>query len=331
VLGLLVLAGAVGGWNAWLRPANAASGSALPGAPSQMTFQQFLKAGYNRKSYHGPQTYRGSLPPGPTPKHSTNYANLLPSAEPPTMQPLTQALSAAYFQGGSTSAGPLTLVGSDGRLELLIQPGTFDVSHATVPGRAAPTSTLSLSVSELAGYFVGQSVSLGRYQLQLVDSSGQALSGVQVLLPITIRYHYQPTELAALGLDAGRITLTMPTLLTAARHAKTAASPFDLLMQSDPTSTILTAQSPALLGGPFDLEGEPQNQSSPTLHLAGVQGNSGQLTDSYPLQVPPGSGGFAPQLVLSYSSSGPNERHAATTPAGDEGDGWALSLGSISE
>lgn len=50
----------------------------------------------------------------------------------------------------------------------------------------------------------------------------------------------------------------------------------------------------------------------------------------YPLQVPPGPAGFSPQLSLSYSSSGPNERHSRTSPAGSAGDGWSLSLGSIS-
>jgi hypothetical protein len=86
-------------------------------------------------------------------------------------------------------------------------------------------------------------------------------------------------------------TLTMPTLLAAARHAKTAASPFDLLMQSNPTSTILTAQSPALLGSPFDLEGEPQNISyldfspfSCSLYLVDIA-TSKQQRPSFPARV----------------------------------------------
>src|SRR5579884_3890661 len=49
-----------------------------------------------------------------------------------------------------------------------------------------------------------------------------------------------------------------------------------------------------------------------------------------PSKFPPGPAGFAPQLVLSYSSSEPNERHSSVSPAGDVGDGWTLSLGSIS-
>ncbi|HEV2579447.1 MAG TPA: hypothetical protein VGT44_01230 [Ktedonobacteraceae bacterium] len=102
-------------------------------------------------------------------------------------------------------------------------------------------------------------------------------------------------------------------------------------MQNDPATDTLSAQSPLLVGPLMALTGVSQNQSPPTLHLASVQGNSGQVTDSYPLQVPPGPGGFQPQLALTYSSSGPNERHAATSPAADEGDGWSLSLGSISE
>jgi YD repeat-containing protein len=112
---------------------------------------------------------------------------------------------------------------------------------------------------------------------------------------------------------------------------KTAPAAYELPMQHIASTQTLVVQSPSLLAHPFDLEGEPENQSSPTLHLAAMQGNNGQLTYNYPLQVPPGPGGFQPQLQLTYSSAAPNDRHAATTPAGDAGDGWSLSLGSITE
>jgi hypothetical protein len=329
-LALLVLAGAVGGWNAWLRPANAANAGTLLSASSQMTFQHFLQERRQNKVAAGPQSYKGRPPAVPPPQHSTDYNTLLPSAEPPTMQPITQVLSASFFQGGS-GGSPLDLVGSDGRLEIVIVPGTFDVSQATVAGGAPPSGALRLSVSELQGYYVGQSVSLGRYQLQLVDSHGQVLSGVQALQPITLRYHYQPAELTALELDPGRVALTFPDRIAAARKAKTSAAADELLMQNDPTTATLSTQSSLLVGSIIELSSTPQDQSTPTLHLASVQGNSGQLTDSYPLQVSPGPGGFQPQLALSYTSAGPNERHSANSPAGAEGDGWSLSLGFISE
>ncbi|HLL78734.1 MAG TPA: hypothetical protein VKT25_04500 [Ktedonobacteraceae bacterium] len=333
--GMVILSGVLGGASLLILRSSAASPAVLPSAPASNTFQQFLKGGQQSKVSHGPLSYSALLPKHKQVSHnatSTTAATPPPSAEPPTMQPITQTLSAAFLQGGPTgSASPLDLVGSDGRLEVQVQPGSFDVSHATVGAGAPPSGTLSLQVTQVQGYFVGQSVSLGFYQVQLLDSNGQALSGVQVRTPLTILYHYQPTQLDALGLDPGRILLAFPDLIAAATQANTSPAPYESLMQDDPTTNTLSAQSTTMGPHPFDLVSEPQNQSLPTLHLASMQGNNGQLTYSYPLQVPPGPGGFEPQLLLTYSSAGPNERHVANSPAGSAGDGWSLSLGSISE
>jgi hypothetical protein len=223
LLSLLLCSNLLSDWSFLARPADAAGLGTLgilPSASSKMTFQQFLQEGRQEKVSHGRQPSSSKPPAGPQPQHTTNYAKLLPSAEPATMKPLTQALSTSYFRGGSANASLLDLVGSDGRLEVQLQPATFDISHATVPGGTKPSGALSLRITELQGYYVGQSVSLGSYQLQLVDRQGRMLSGVQVLQPMTLLYHYQPAELEALGLDPGRITLTIPALIAAAIKAK---------------------------------------------------------------------------------------------------------------
>lgn len=49
------------------------------------------------------------------------------------------------------------------------------------------------------------------------------------------------------------------------------------------------------------------------------------------MQIAPGSAGFAPDLQLVYSSGDPNARHSQVAPADDAGDGWSVSLGSITE
>jgi hypothetical protein len=72
-----------------------------------------------------------------------------------------------------------------------------------------------------------------------------------------------------------------------------------------------------------------KNQSPPSPDLGSVQGNSGQFSYSYPLQVAPAPGGFTPQLSLNYSSQATNDQHSYTAPAGDVGEGWSLSLASI--
>jgi hypothetical protein len=86
-------------------------------------------------------------------------------------------------------------------------------------------------------------------------------------------------------------------------------------MRDDPAARTLTALSSVFGPGPFSLFADPQNQGDPSPRVAESQGNNGQLTYSYPLQIAPGTGGFAPQLSLSYSSLGPNNRHSATSPA----------------
>lgn len=79
----------------------------------------------------------GAANKGLTSRQTTNYGTLLPTAEPPTMQPITQTLSSSLLSG-STSPTPVDLLGSDGRLEVQLPPGTFDVSQATAPGEPRP-------------------------------------------------------------------------------------------------------------------------------------------------------------------------------------------------
>ena len=93
--------------------------------------------------------------------------------------------------------------------------------------------------------------------------------------------------------------------------------------------TLSSANITQVVNSPFVASGNPQTQSPPTPHFAQVGDNSGQLTYDYPLQVPPGPGGFAPKLSLNYSTSRINERHNPTTPADEVGDGWRLDLGAI--
>jgi len=330
MLSLLLLSDVLGGWGFTLPRAYAAGRP--PSPPANMTFQQFLKQGRHDRVYHGPFVHPQSAPavPGSSHEHSTDYRHLPPSAELVTMKPISQPLDASLL-AGSAGGKPLDLVGSDKRLEVQIQPGSLDVSHATVPGGGAPSGTLTLQFSEIHGHFAGGVNLLGAYSLTFVDGKGQTISGMRLLKPVTFVYHYQPWELVALDLDPGKLFMTWPDLIAAARKANQPTSAFTMALVNDPKAHTLTGQSTVFGPGPLDVGGgDPQNQSPPIPHLASVQGNAGQLSYAYPLQLPPGPAGFAPQLVLSYSSSGPNERHSGTSPGNDTGDGWVLSLGSVS-
>jgi hypothetical protein len=58
--------------------------------------------------------------------------------------------------------------------------------------------------------------------------------------------------------------------------------------------------------------------------------SSGALTARYPLELPAGPGGLTPPLSLAYNSAGLNEQHNPQGAAPWVGEGWNLSLGSIS-
>src|SRR6266571_4191401 len=330
MLSLLLLSDVLGGWGFTLPRAYAAG--RLPSPPANMTFQQFLKQGRHDRVYHGPFVHPQSAPavPGSSHEHSTDYRHLPPSAELVTMKPINQPLDASLL-AGSAGGKALYLVGSDKRLEVQIQPGSLDVSHATVPAGGAPSGTLTLQFSEIHGHFAGGVNLLGAYSLTVVDGKGQTISGMRLLKPVTFVYHYQPWELVALDLDPDKLFMTWPDLLATARKANQSTSAFTIALVNDPKAHTLTGQSTVFGPAPLDVGGgDPQNQSPPIPHLASVQGNAGQLSYAYPLQLPPGPAGFAPQLLLKYSSSGPNERHSRTSPGNDVGDGWVLSLGSVS-
>lgn len=248
-LSLLLLSEMMGNGGLLVAPAYATSTSFSAGKPASLTFQQFLKMKSNPNSYHG-ALVRSSSFPKPHNPHVMNTTTLPPSAEPVTMKPISQGLDTAFLVEGS-GTHTLDLVGSDGRLEVQVAPGSLDLSHAVVAGGAAPSGTLTLQVSEVAGHFVGASNLLGTYQMQIIDSKGQALSGMHVLAPVTIIYHYQPWEMDALNLDPGHLLLTWPALIAAARQAKQPTTDLIVPLHDDPVAHTLTAQSNVFGSGRF--------------------------------------------------------------------------------
>src|SRR5579884_1628282 len=225
---------------------------------------------------------------------ATDYAHLPPSSEPATMKPISQVLDASYSTPGATGK-PLDLLGSDGRLEVVISPGSLDFSHATVTGGGVPVGLLTLHLSQVHGHFVGQVSGLGGYEVQFVDSKGRSVSGVAVRTPVTLIYHYQPTEITSLGLDAGRLYLTWPAQLLAASKAHRSLAPYMIAMRNDPRAHTLTAQSRFFSSAPFvSGTGVSDNQSPPVPLLGSVGGNTGQLNYAYPLKVPPRPGRLCP-------------------------------------
>ncbi len=161
ILLLLLLAQMLGN-NVFVVPHALAAGKPTD-VPASFTAQQFLHLTNKPVHFGKPLFY----PPVPKTKGpSTDYAHLPPSAEPPTMKPISETLSVTYTTTGATGK-PLDILGSDGRLEVVIAPGALDFSHATVTGGTLPVGPLTLRLSQVHGHFIGQVSGLGGYEVQV--------------------------------------------------------------------------------------------------------------------------------------------------------------------
>ncbi len=125
---------------------------------------------------------------------------------------MTALLDSSFFL--NPAVGPaihsLHLLGSDGRLEVLLAQDSLDLSQATISTGKAPTGQLTLTITQLSGHFAAARGFLGTYQMQVVDAQGHVVQGLRLRQPITIRYHYQPSEMTDLALDPGRLQLSWP-------------------------------------------------------------------------------------------------------------------------
>jgi RHS repeat-associated protein len=328
LLPLIILSGILLNWTL-LMPAAFATPAASYSAPGHNTLQQFLHLGQRSKAYHGPLV----RPPVQTTSQTGASPKSPPSAEPPTMKPITQALTNMQTNAamvGATSVQPLDLTGSDGRLEVRVSPGAFDLSHALTTQGAAPSGVLTLRISQVHGHAISSFNVLGAYQIQVLDSQGNALSKVALRVPLTLIYHYQPWEMSALDLDPNQIFLSWPGLIAAAQAAHRASISDVTLFTNNARTHTLTAQTSVIDGASsLTIGSQPDNQAPPVPRLVSVQGNSGNLSYSYAIQMAPAPGGFTPALQLTYSSGDPNGRHGQSASASAAGDGWSISLGSI--
>lgn len=257
---------------------------------------------------------------------------------------MKQSSQAATVQGTAIPTGttPLIAKGDDGRLEVQVPRGSLDFAHAVLADGSSPVGQLFLRIHQLSGHFLETESILGTYQIQVVDSQGHVVQGVQVLHPITVIYHYQSWEMTDLNLNPDHVHLswsassigtpgqrpTANSVLSPATSTATQPTSTVAPMHNDSSAHTLSAQTSAL-NTPLTASGTPTIATPGKPDLFETNGNSGQYGYSYPLAVAPGPAGFAPQLQLTYSSQSTNERHSAISPAGDEGEGFSLSLGSI--
>ncbi|GCE23204.1 RHS repeat-associated core domain-containing protein [Dictyobacter kobayashii] len=114
-----------------------------------------------------------------------------------------------------------------------------------------------------------------------------------------------------------QVTATVAATVTPPLHATVTptATPATMVPAAASSTISFSTQAPQASWG------SPQNVD--------VGLSAGSLDYSYPISVPPGPGGFAPNLNLTYSSGSVSESHNAQGTAPWVGEGWNLSLGSI--
>ncbi len=185
-----------------------------------------------------------------------------------------------------------------------------------------PKGAVSANVEvELAEYTPSHSdgmrmLNLFELNAKLV-SSGAKVSEFNQELTITIQH--TPDELAGLDTDSLRLyCLNEKTLMwepvTTSKY--------------DDKNGLLTATI-----NHFSFYGEPANPeiAGPGKVMAAqVSLSSGAAVFSYPLELPPGPGGFRPQLELSYNSGAVDGMKNKQSVGSWMGIGWNLKLGSVS-
>jgi hypothetical protein len=228
-----------------------------------------------------------------------------------------------------------TFLGSDGHLEVDVPASALTASDLTQAGGSESlqiTQIAPASGSSAGGWGV---VSFGTYLLQVVDAQGRAAPrGLRA--PVTLTYHYGARE-RAFDLPHTFVVLNggLPQGVHLATPAGTAQPTLGTRTTQSATldSTHQTLTVTPLLGSPstsltWDTYAPVATFGKPDPF--NVDLNAGALTANYPLDLPAGPGGLTPPLMLSYSSAGVSEQHSPQGAAGWVGEGWNLSLGSIS-
>jgi hypothetical protein len=264
--------------------------------------------------------------PAPTP----TPAQLLHPA-PPAMSPATLTLdpnNAAQF------------VGSDGGLQVDVPAGA--VTSSDVAAAGGQLGLLIRQIAPASGGNAGGSghATLGTFLLQVVDATGR-LASVGLRQPVTLSFHLGPHERAldwrygfvtlngglplGVSLNPDRAGITMTA--TDAHLGGTSSQPLTAVPAQPMVQTTASLNSPSTAAS--------FNTNSPIASFGrpdpfNVDLSAGSLMASYPIDAPNGPGGLTPPLKLIYSSAAVAEQHSPQAAAPWVGEGWNLSLGSIS-
>jgi len=226
---------------------------------------------------------------------------------------------------------PSHFLSSDGLLGIDVPAGA--VSAADV---AADGGTTSLSVQQvlpMSGSSAGGSglFSFGTYLLRVLDANGN-VSTHGLRQPITLTVHYGG-RVEALDLTNSYMVLNgaLPANFSAPLGAsglgpQTASSA--ALNATNQTLTGNASMATPSMSMSFGTNSSVATFGQPQPFEAGLSG--GSLTASYPFNLPAGPKGIAPPVSLSYSSAALSGQHNPQGAASWVGEGFSLSMGSIS-
>jgi RHS repeat-associated protein len=314
-----------------------------------------------------PSTSTGGTPNIANPKTGTTSVIHLPppvKAKPFTPAKTPQLINRIY----RPSMKPMILgldpvkgahaISSDNSLEVTIPAGAItNADLATVaPAKNGVPSTLSLRVTQIApgsgSNTGGGVVSFGTYKLEVIDGTGNVVAhGLRQ--PAHLQFHLgtRPTIY-----DLSKAFVTINGAMPGGTH--TTGGTTQLPVSFDRKSNILATDIPAdaslqpVTPGTGAQTFVPMTQAMPLAQVfpetvisfntyapVAVFGgpssletnmNVGASTQGIKIDVPPGPAGTLPDLTLAYNSSVVNDQHSAQTTATWVGEGWNMSLGSIS-
>ncbi|HUY78112.1 MAG TPA: hypothetical protein VMV29_15160, partial [Ktedonobacterales bacterium] len=254
-----------------------------------------------------------------------------------TMKSATISLSASASATHATTVAT-TWTSSDQRLTVTVPAGAVTPALLT-----AGSGGVSLQVKQLAGASGGMGmgasgrISLGTYQFSLVGSHGPIHAALAK--PIALSLSLKGWQGA--GFDLSHVIFVVDGSAPVSAYLDTTTGKLNTALVSakpQPFAATLNRAAGSLdvaipLAGSGTTNGT-WNTDSPQAHWdaqtdTGVDLSSGDLTYSYPLDVPPGPGGLTPNLTMSYDSSSVANEHNPQATSGWLGEGWNMSLGSI--
>ncbi|HLY31964.1 MAG TPA: hypothetical protein VKQ36_13115, partial [Ktedonobacterales bacterium] len=293
-------------------------------------------------------------------KYATHLPPYTPISRPTgvTMRPLLLPLSANT---------PVYALGSDQRLGVAVPKGAVTaqvIAQAQTQAQRERTqglhkvitphgAALALRVTQLEGPSGGAAtdqVSFGTYLFTLIDEYGQPVNAT-LAQPVQLALHLPPSWVGAdFDLSHVQFIVNGSVPVSALKGLKGTNGHTQSL---GPLSVEPVSYSPAhpatagkaaqgaslqttirLSGGGGNSSGT-WNTNAPNAHWqtpadTSVDLAQGDLTYSYPLDIPSGPGGFTVPLALNYSSGNVASNHNPQSAAGWLGEGWDLSVGAIS-